>query len=251
MDAREDKTYIKDIIEGFENDFHRIVENFYKSNPELKLDGFFKFWTEKSLDSLFANRFDPRELLESITRINQFLVKIVIDSEDVKQVVVALYFLLCLYMKQPERFRCKIRLTCDDAIHIQKTVSRYSEKDNRDVKFTWHQLRRLRAFNLVEERIIYGPSLLYREDKRVNNAETSNEQTTLAGQRDSIEFLESKIEQTMVGIQTMLHPYNELKKNLGLDEQTQGSSSNETCSNIQELLNEAKNLLYQYKDSVE
>lgn len=201
----------KPIIEGFDEDFARIQEEFEVSSPNLRLSDFFTYWQQNHLDCLFANRFDPRELFESIKELYSFLIE---QTSSRKSKIITLYFLLCLYCRQPKSLRIKIRMTIDDFGSFQEVL------DESDPKFVWTRLISMKAFELVEDRNIYGPSMLNRKKKKVVEIDDS--------------YIQDKIEPNVVELDSLCAPYEMIREALGLGER----------GSIGELLIQAKSLLH-------
>lgn len=243
----------KRIIEGFEADFESISNDFVTDSPELRLEKFFEVWRSKKIDKIFANRFDPRELLESISELNKRLVSILNGKEgqNSETRTVALYFLLCLYVKQPERFRQKIRLTIGDSLQLQNLCQ--GEKQLRchsDAQFAWNHLRRLRAIDFVEARLMYGPSML---SHRGSNLSANPDLLSTADDvhRESLDFIDNKIEPALVELQSLNYNYERVKELLELDQTIDATVEFESNGSVTELLDKAKTLVDEYKsDSI-
>lgn len=243
----------KGIIDGFQDDFNGLVEDFIKTSPRFRLNDFFKFWNDRSLDCLLANRFDPRELLEAITEMNQVLVQTIITQSmlpDDRPKLLALYFLICLYAKQPIRLRRKIRLTCDDAVSIQRLCDR-AHKDlmHTDAGFSWNQLRKMEAIELVEERQIYGPSMLARRSGKKISGLDANWHLDLRQDEhsDTLAFLEGKIGPILGEIQRLSAPYDELKNSMNLNDYNDPTVDIESSGTLAEFIDQAKTLFYYFK----
>lgn len=235
----------KNIIQGFGKDFEEISEDFKLLSPDLNLKEFFTYWTDKSLDCIFANRFDPRELLESISEINRFLVKVIVDSsdQDDSKKLVALFFMLCLSVKQPVRLRRKIRFNCDDIILVEKLCN-----GNHQATFAWNELKSMQAVDFVEDRTIYGPSMLNnRGSKRGLEEETTNLDLMDQERRDGLKFLENKIEPILKDLDSMCEPYEQMKSSLKLDEYSDSTVELISNGSMREFINEAKQILYEFK----
>lgn len=249
-----DSNQTKGIIEGFENDFNEIVEEFSKNASDLKLTEFFEYWTEKSIDCIFANRFDPRELVEAISEMNNLLVHILTDSSNESKAshIVALYFLLCLFVKQPKRFQSKIRLTCDDIIRVESLTCEAQESyPNSDISFVWNKLKSIKAIDIVEERVIYGPSMLTcRGVKYVPDSISLQQQQSKAkDHKDSTIFLENEIEPSLLRIESIYTPYEQIKKSLNLDDYHDPTVEIVTNGTIGELLDQVKKSLDNFKSN--
>lgn len=235
----------KNIIQGFGRDFEEISEDFKVLSPDLNLKEFFTYWTDKSLDCIFANRFDPRELLESISEINRFLVEVIVDSsdQDDSKKLVALFFILCLCVKQPVRLRRKIRCNCDDIISLGKLCTR-----NHQAMFAWNELKSMQVVDVVEDRTIYGPSMLNnRGSKRGLERETTNLDSMAEEKQDGLNFLENKIEPILKDIDSMCGPYEQMKLSLKLDEYADSTVELVSNGSMSEFIDEAKQILYEFK----
>lgn len=232
----------KNIISGFEEDFKEIVGDFQNVSPNLDLKEFFAYWTNKSFDYIFANRFDPRELLESISEINRFLVKVIAETSDQEdgRRLIALYFMLCLCLKQPVRLRRRIRFDCVDIIQVERLCS-----DSEGAKFAWNKLKSIQAVDVVEERTIYGPSMLNnRGSKKGPETETSSETMNA---NDDLIFIENKIEPTIQDLDGICEPYEQIKASLKLDEYADSTVELVSEGPIREIIDETKHILLNYK----
>lgn len=240
----------KGIIEGFSDDFETIKNEFSQSSPDLRLQDFFTFWRSSHLDCLFANRFDPRELLESIVAINEELVALITDQfKDSITRIIALYMLLCISAKQPSRFRRKIRLTCYDAIRIQDLCNESKlARAHNDVEFCWYKLRKMEAIDFVEERQVYGPSMLKNRKRRTGNDSLSKNQNELA-HRDTSEFLNSRLEPAFDELDVITDRYSQLRDTLELDTVQGATDGLESGTSVRDLLYHAKSLLRDFKAS--
>lgn len=255
-----ESTRSKGLIEGFDADFKSIVNEFKDSSLDLKLQDFLKVWDAKRLDLLFANRFDPRELIESIREINHYLVDKLIDtnSQDDLSRKVALYFLLCQFVKQPESLRRKIRMRCEDALYLETKCTNDWQQDD-DIGFAWRYLRFVDAIDFVEERVFYGPSMLTsRKWRKVAEQEKSKLNLGEEEKRDTYEFLESKIEPDLQEIESYLSQYDYLKSQLNIESDTISKIESEAMgsveveaptssgSSVKECLTQARDLLSEY-----
>lgn len=241
----------KKIIEGFENDFTQITSEFSRQSPSLRLDDFFRLWSEMRMDLIFANRYDPRELLESILELNKRLVSIVTNylAQDLESRTVSLYFLLCLFEKQPKRLRQRIRLTPDDAVSIQGTCQQVKQlKFHSDASFAWYHLRKARAIDFVEERLIYGPSMLtHRGAREVEESHPNQIDPVIESRRDSIKFIENKIEPTIAEFESVYTNYEKIKDMLKLNDINDTTVEFESQGDIRGFLDQAKTLIEDYK----
>lgn len=221
---------VKNIIDGFDIDFDRMVSEFPKKSPTFRLQEFFEFWKDKKFDCIFANRVDPRELLESIKELNFFLVSLLeqkIESPDCTDatVIVTLYFLLCLYSKQPERFKTKIRMTIPTAIRIDKFVHDYKTRNaedfSKDVDYVWKKLRAIRSIEFVEELQIYGPSMIASRNAGSNVTKPTTSTGARSLRQDSKKttssFLRNDFKMTFDKLDQLSEMYNTTKEKLDLD----------------------------------
>jgi hypothetical protein len=246
-----DPNKYKHIIEGFSDDFNYIREEYTSRSPDLRLEDFFAYWRESHMDCIFANRYDPRELLESINEINRKLVSIVtndLTQDDAK--LTALYLLLCISAKQPCRLRQKIRMTCDDAIKVHKLCDRAGvSKGHGDAKFCWYHLRHTDGIDFVEERLIYGPSMLRsRTHGRDESEEPADDPSELA-QKDRAEFIESKLEPALVELDNLSNHYKQMRDSLKLDGVSDATVEIESNGTLTDYVDQFKSLLRDYKAS--
>lgn len=245
----------KHIIEGFNEDLNLIRNEYSHQSGDLRLQEFLNYWRSSHMDCLFANRFDPRELLETITELNKRLVPILANkSNDLTSRVVALYLLLCLFVKQPERMRRKIRLTCEDALSVTQLCELVQhEYSHDDTKFAWKQLRQLEAIDFVEERIIFGPSLLLQRHSRANTSGADSEEFhTLADPlqealADTRCFIEQKISPAMSELDRMCSSYDQLREMLKLSEFCDATVEIQSNGTPRDQVERAKSLLSEYK----
>lgn len=246
----------KNIIEGFKDDFDLIVNLFREENQNdgfknYRLVSFFELWNKKFVDCIFVNRFDPRELLEAISNMNQCLVSILCqnDQNDLGRLV-SLYFLLCLYVKQPARLRRKIRLTCDEATVIQSLYSNLKQSGyESDAEFAWNYLKNLEAIDIVEESVVYGPSMLSNRASRkhqIVHCESVGE-----GCNDTKEFIQNRIEPILSELNSYYTPYNQIKGTLKLDEYRDSTVEIQNNENLGDLLDQARNTLYEFQTQQE
>lgn len=248
-----DSRVTKEIVEGFENDFFDIVENFTQKSPDLKLVSFLDYWNVNNIDCLFANRYDPRELLEAISDMNTLLVQTLTDPSNQRDEVriTALYFLLCLHVKQPCRLRRKIRLTCGDLIFIQNLTQNMSPQvPISDVMFVWKRLKEMQAIDYVETRIIYGPSLLTNKGaKRDLESDIFQQSEIIEEQREAREFIQNKIEPELVEMETLYAHYEQIKESLRIDSyQNPANVDMGKNGSLKEFIDKAKAVVEQIKD---
>lgn len=201
----------KHIIDGFSEDLQRLASKFGENFTDHKLVDFLKLWDEEHLDCLFANRFDPRELIEAISEINIHLTQVLVStaSDNVLKTV-AIYLLLCIHIKQPERFRCKFRWTCLDLTTIESWCN--SIVDNPDSRRALRQLKALKAFDLVEEHSIYGPSLVRKKGapKQIRSSPLTEDR------KETLEYIESRIEPTLSELRQIHAGYDQFRQALQL-----------------------------------
>lgn len=238
----------RDIIEGFETDFAEMVERFKKKSLDLQLIDFLDLWDEQGVDYIFANRYDPRELYDAISEMNKRLVLIAIDpkSHVFQHRVVAIYFLLCIFAKQPSHMKQKIRITCDDAVSIRALLSESSSaQTSMDVDFAWRYLIDKEAIDIVEQRSIYGPSMLI--SKGIRKRPTSDVNVTdklLEARQESSDFVDNKIEPALAELEGMCVSYGFIKDVLGLE-------STQACANpenrILDLIKRARKSVDDYR----
>lgn len=219
----------KSLIDGFDEDYDTIVEEFRSNHPELRLEEFLKYWDSSYLDCIFANRFDPRELCEALEEINRFLVKKLLDPTTIQTGrVVCIYMILCIAAKQPNVFRRKIRLTCEDAVTVSRVIEEQTGLAHRDdLNYAWKRLKSLDAILFVEDKITYGPSLLTnRAGGRKVMTEDMRKLASINSQPegDTIDnaraFYQNKIDPLLQEIQGVARPYDEIKASLELDSVT-------------------------------
>lgn len=243
-------TRCKNILEGFQEDFETIKNEFVASSKNLRLEDFFSYWRNARMDCLFANRFDPRELLESIKEMNKKLVAVVTDDTlNLQTRLVALYFLFCVAAKQPNRFRRKIRLTCHDAIELQKLCIEVKQQNSHeDAKFCWQNLRIRDAIDFVEERVAYGPSMLRSRRYQVDEEETSSMEPITAEQKNTGDFIENKLEPAIKDLDSLSAQYRQIKDILRLSE-VSGATVDliDSETSFTGYLDQAKDLLRDYK----
>lgn len=239
----------KKIIEGFETDFDEINRGFNSYDTDQKLEHFLTFWKEKKIDLLFANRFDPRELLDSICELNRRLVSILVGDQDHDNQarLTALYFILCLYVKQPERFSQKIRLTINDVVKIQRFCEQETQsRSHSDALFAWTHLRQLEAIDFVEERLIYGPSMLSKRGFESADG-TESLPTINDAYRESLRFIEERLDPAMAELQSINSNYEKVRELLDLNGVSDATVELESKGNVGELLREATDLIDEYK----
>lgn len=230
---------IKGIIDGFDEDFNSLVSQFPESYPNVRLTEFLNYWNENHFDYLFANRFDPRELLESLDQINQFLVNVLLEHPDTNSWLLSLYFILCIRVKQHSRVKCRIRLRLEDAILIEKLISSLETSNKSDAQFAWTYLKRNDAIDFVEERNIFGPHIL-----RKGGVKDYCDIAKLAEFNDeSVKFAESYLDPLLQGIESIIEPYEELKRSLKLSKDYENLDG----KSMKDLLKEAKDFVEKFK----
>lgn len=240
----------KHIIAGFFEDLELIEKEFCELSPDLRLDDFFSYWKCTRMDCLFANRFDPRELLEMIVEINKTLVPIVANQyNNLVSRVVALYLLLCISAKQPDRMRRKIRLTCEDAISLSQLCDLVKQqRSHNDARFAWYQLKKTDSIDFVEERHHYGPSLLkHRGVPSTTEANSPQVDPFAASKRDTASFIQSKIEPAIGYLDRLSTDYCQFRDILKLDEINDATVDIESNGTIRDYLEQAKSLVREYK----
>lgn len=240
----------KHIIAGFTQDFD-IIKNAYVSvSPNLKLEDFFSHWKNARLDFLFANRYDPRELLESIVEMNKRLLIIVTDDlVSIESRTIALYMLFCIAVKQPKRMIRKIRLTCDDAICVNKLCEEIRQsKDHSNAFFCWNYLRSEDCIDFVEERVVYGPSLLRNRGNR-NRDEIRNIDPYLSVKSDTREFVYNKLEPSINQIESLCTQYTQMRDILQLEGVTDATVDLDSRGTLIDYLEQAKSLMDDFKTS--
>lgn len=243
-----DQSKPKHIVEGLDEDLDHIGSEFAKLSPALRLEDFYTFWTNANMDCLFANRFDPRELLEMITEVNKKLVSRIVDKEnDLQSRLVALYLLLCISGQQPERLRRRIRLTCTDFIgfnhHLCADLRQtYSHDDASDAI---NLLLELKAINITEERSEYGPILLEQRKSSARPADGSMDLYELEPERSDNEL--DQIESTLEELEHLGEDYDYLRDLLNLNEVNDAAVEIESTGTLKEYLSQSKNLIREYK----
>lgn len=246
---------IKNIIEGFEDDFNMIVGEFSDKFPDLKLEDFFKYWQDSHMDCLFANRFDPRELLESISEMNKYLIGELttesLETVDEKRRLIAFYFIFCLFVKQPDNsLQRKIRLTFSDVSCIKELISNKtgSSINKTGARFIWNKLISMNAIDFVEERLIYGPSMLICKNVRRlgSEMETSKADDLLISNRnEALQFIENKLDPNLVEVVNVSTPYEQMKDALRLEEYMDSTIEFKTNGTIWQFVDQVRSLLYQ------
>ena len=240
------------IIDGFDDDLYTITQEFSRI-PALRLENFFQYWKDKHMDCIFANKFDPRELCETIFEMNKKLVEMISDNckNDLKSATLALYMLLCISEKQPSMLRQKIRLTCSDAINIQKLCEDVERTLNHcDATFAWNRLRESDSIDFVEERLIYGPSML--NSRRMNREGFTLQSEKFVPinqiQQNFSEFIEQKIEPSILELSNLSGNYEQVRNALKLDEVDDSTVDIVSKGSVAEFINEAKSLLDDFKN---
>ena len=204
------------------------------------------------MDCLLANRFDPRELLEAISEMNRHLVQILVDSSNQCPAhrVIVLYFLLCLYEKQPRRLARKIRLTCEDALSLDDLCNEMrASKGHEDSHFAWQRLKKDGAIEFVEERLVYGPSMLRNRNQAVYASITSQPDPIKSFKQESISLIDNIIEPSLEELSSLCSNYESLTHVLDGNEQRDVALELEERKPLPEFLDRAKLILEQYKSS--
>lgn len=245
-----DSNRSKGIIDGFDEDFVRIVDNF-RTKADSGIDDFFEIWDELALDYIFANRYDPRELIDAITEINKRLVLTLVGlkTQDSHHRIVAIYFLLCLHAKQPPNMKQKIRMTCDDAISVQEFCSQTCGPQlGKDVWFAWKYMLINEAIDIVEQRKIFGPSMLsFKGVKKdhINDANTT--ERVLEDRQESLGFIDNKLQPHLDQLENLIANYAYIKDVLEIDKASGISSSDRSLNDIVRL---AKSTVDDYKSDI-
>lgn len=250
IDMASNKNDTKGIIDGFDEDFIEIIDRF-RSKADSGIADFFDIWDELSLDYIFANRYDPRELIDAISEINKRLVLTLVGlkTQDPHHRIVAIYFLLCLYAKQPSNMKQKIRMTCDDATSVQEFCSQTCGPQlGKDVRFAWRYMLENGAIDLVEQRAILGPSMLSFKGLKKDQLNDANTTEKLLGDRqESLDFIENKLEPHLEQLENLSANYAYIKSALAIDKAPGLSSSDK---NITEIVTDAKSTVDGYKSSI-
>lgn len=247
MDANEPKG----IIGGFEEDFLEVAEKFRAQAAGSGITDFFALWDGLAMDYIFANRYDPRELFDAINEMNRVLVLSLagLKTQDPHLRIVAIYFLLCLYAKQPANMKQKIRMTCDDAVSAQQFFSQIcGDQLGKDVWFAWKYLLKNQAIDIVEQRTILGPSMLsFKGAKKDQLNDANTTERLLQNRRDSLNFIESKLEPQLDQLESLGASYAHIKEVLELDKVPDCPKSDK---NISEIVRDAKSTVNEYKSDV-
>lgn len=241
----------KHIIEGFSDDLVTVAEKFAARHPECELLGFLNFWDDEHLDCLFANRFDPRELIEAISEMNSNLTDTLLAPHHQDMIkIVAIYLLLCIYMRQPERFRCKLRWTCQDLISIETWCNTMVDKSNNPhPRQALGQLKAFRAFDLVEERKMYGPSLIRRGAKDLEEKSNHCSSPVTEELRETMEFLECKIEPSLSEMANIHAQYDAFRQALQLSNYKEFGEQTSTDTSPGLYLKRAINSVAEFKSN--
>lgn len=240
----------KYIIDGFDEDLEYITNEFSKYSSTLRFVDFLNFWKENYMDCLFANRFDPRELLEAITEINYKLVLIISDVDGRLQArLTSLYMLICICRKQPERMRRKIRLTCEDAVNFNKLCDHIKQNYlHDDADFIWDHLRELDAIEFSEERQVFGPSML--DYRKISNKKSSKKaaqtQSSIESSEEHINP-ESDIRTALDELASLSAVYDNLRNMLQLGDVVDESFGIESNETVRELIDQAKSMSHGHK----
>lgn len=244
---------LKHIIERFSEDIESIAERFSSKYPLCQLVDFLELWEEEHMDCLFANRFDPRELIEAISEMYTCLTDVLVSHAQDAIKTTALYMLLCIYVKQPERFRSKFRWTCQDLIGIESWCNTVEEKyNNLDPKRALKQFKALNAFDLVEERKIFGPSMIRRSAKDPRERPASQVTCPLEEERkDTMEFFETKLEPSLVGLRNIYAQYDQFRQALELSNYREIGERTDTNTNAGVYLDQAANSLAEFKSNLQ
>lgn len=244
-------THPKKIIAGFNETLETIINKFSEHSAKLLLSDFLDFWDAHHMDCLLANRYDPRELIEAITEMFRCLVIKATDQsvKELKDRIIVLYFLLCLFTKQPALFRRKIRLTCMDAVYFHKLCEKatllYGHDDCRSA---WNELLDREAIYISHERLVHGFSMLnnrWQSSQDPNAVSTSDQELDI----DSISFI-SKIQSKIEDLNRASRQYEIIRQGAKLDQHVEANMEIPPMRSLDELTNRAKEILDQYATSL-
>lgn len=205
----------KGLIDGFDEDLLRISQEFAEISTNLQLLDFFKYWKDNILDLIFVNRYDPRELLEAIAEMNKLLVS-KLDSEiGNNQWAVALYMLLCIYMKQPQSVSLPIRMTMDEFLKVEKSI--YAKTG--DLIYAWKCLKNMNAIHIAEEKALYGPQLLKKGGNKTYDWAYQQSKQIESLKEDTRNMIENH-EKEIGEFESMLGPYKHILTSLNLEDKS-------------------------------
>lgn len=177
------------------------------------------------------NRLDYRELFEFLEEICSILTEeLSLGNNAVDRQIVAIYLLLCLYLKQPTNLRQQIRMTSENIICMRNLLKDDSVINRDDLKYTIGQFYSLNAIKFVQSNIIYGPSLVTKKNviqtyknrhstRRTNrNIESSNEGTSKdrTPEQAITDNLKYEISPTLDQMESLLSTYIEVRKSVGI-----------------------------------
>lgn len=244
----------KGIIDGFEEDFERVVMDM-QSQQDVSLSTFLKYWTSQHMDCLFTNRFDPRELLEAITHLNNKLLSYLTDlNRNECDRILALFFLLCVSLKQPAGFKKRIRITCEDALLIEDLCCLKDSNVSKlksDANFVWRHLRQTNAIDFVEERHIYGPSMLISRGVRSRTDISDKYKDLIDSKRnEQISFIEDKLESDLAEVEEIYSSYDQMRRDLELDAYNDSSVDVQSDGSLGEYISQARALINSFRSDV-
>jgi len=239
----------KRIIEGFDKDLKDVIATYLEKSPDVRLRVFFTFWNENCLDCLFANRYDPRELLEAITEMNKILVSELVNQQNSLEFRTGvLYFVLCLFQKQPERLRRRIRLECADTIKVGKLALEITDlKGHSDAVFAWKKLKSENAIDIVEYRTIYGPSMLNKRSGSAYGNNTIRNTQLHDAERSVLDFLAEKVEQPLDELTDLCRNYDSMRNVFDRDEFSHEVIKVHDKRPLSDFIDRARSIIEQYK----
>lgn len=240
----------RDIIEGFEEDLDNIIRDVLQFE-DPGLESFMNYWTVHHIDCIFANRYDPRELLEAITYMNLKLVDYIIDKTRTEERrILALFFLLCLSLKQPINLRRKVRLTCDATLEIDRLCRTSNAQPCRlrmEAPFVWNHLKNMTALNFTEEKFVLGPSMLINKGKKRPMGESCLDHGSGDDGDEEIRFLNEKLGDSLATIEAVLPQYEQIRESLKLDSYNDATVDLKSEGTLREHLDHARALLTRHK----
>ena len=142
-------------------------------------------------------------------------------------------------------------MTCQDAVLIQKLCDEVGHsKGHDDAKFCWFHLRHSKAIDFVEDRRIFGPSMLTsRGHSNRDDDSTTLEDPLEVARKDTIGFLKDKLDPVVRDIDQLSEQYKEIRQILKLDEAYDATVELESRGPLTDFLDQAKSLLRDYKAS--
>lgn len=244
---------VRSIIDGFEEDLENIF-NDVRQQEDPCLEFFLDYWESNHFDCIFANRYDPRELLEAISYMNQKLIEYAVDHRRAEvDRFTALFFLLCLSIKQPSNLRRRVRLTCKDTLEIDKLCREADPKLERlktDAVFVWMYLMQISAIDFVEERSVFGPSMLVNKGKKKPYGSFDESNEAIDEERVETKFLEEKIYNNLAELEGILPQYELIRESLNLDNYNDITVDLKSDGTLREHLNTAKSLLNVFRSEL-